>query len=129
MTIAAGCVREPNDPKELIPTNSFLESEDYGFKLIVPATMKVKEQGEGSWALAYSGLESRPMVEIEATRSRWDPPSDWRDVATVQVGEREGVVYETPEGETKTVVYGVTTLIVTGKNRTVDRVLDTIVYE
>lgn len=128
MTIAAGCVREPEDPKELIPSNSFLESEEYGFKLIVPATMKVHEEGEGSWTLAYSGLEGRPMVEIEATRARWDPPSGWKDVGTVRVGERDGVVYETADGETKTVVYGETTLIVTGRNRTVDRVLDTIVY-
>ena len=76
LTTAGGCMREPDDPRESIPTGRFLTSEEYRLKLTLPSSFKVETDelpDNTTWKLFYEGYETAPVMEIEASKWRSIP--------------------------------------------------------
>lgn len=121
-------IREPQDPKELIPTGQYLTSEEYRFRLTVPPTMEIEEESNQSWTVSYRGFEDRPVMRIQAIDGLWDPPTRTK-VGSDTINGRPATVYRTAGGEMMTVINSDYPLVFTGESRTFDSILSTIEYQ
>ncbi|MEM9479997.1 MAG: hypothetical protein AAGA58_10125 [Verrucomicrobiota bacterium] len=128
ISLVSCATREPADPKELIPTGQYLTSEEYRFRLTVPATMQVDEESSDSWTVSYRGFEGRPVMRVQAIDGFWDPPTRTK-IGTDSINGRPATIYQTSDGQRMTVISSDYPLVFTGDSRTFDSILSTIEYQ